>query len=229
MTQFLGGGGIDADWISQRLNSAPAALTNFVPQGYAAYVQILHPFHDAAGRPVRWQVVAKHLNINTDDEPRWPTRLERAFSDQAHSGTGYDSPLPGPMDPVDLAIVAASLDTNESGKECICGFWEGWTELVVSSRGPWSTSSRKFPMTEPIDIGDKKYRLSERPLREFAGGKIRYVESPDLIWPRCRSWFLRSDVQCTSSFLAGTRSLISRLLAQPDLETIELAEDAEVF
>lgn len=52
--------------------------------------------------------------------------------------------------------------------------------------------------------------------------------SPTLMWPDDRSWVLASEIDFDSTVVGGSRDLINRLLATPDLEVAELDEGAEL-
>jgi hypothetical protein len=47
-----------ADWLGPRLRRFGSAMAAVVPDGFAAYVRILHPARGTHGQPVRWAEVA---------------------------------------------------------------------------------------------------------------------------------------------------------------------------
>jgi hypothetical protein len=47
-----------ADWLRPRLRRFGSAVSAVVPDGFPAYVRILHPARGPKGRPVRWAEVA---------------------------------------------------------------------------------------------------------------------------------------------------------------------------
>jgi hypothetical protein len=47
-----------ADWLGPRLRRFGSAVAAVVPDGFPAYVRILHPGRGPEGRPVRWAEVA---------------------------------------------------------------------------------------------------------------------------------------------------------------------------
>jgi hypothetical protein len=47
-------------------------------------------------------------------------------------------------------------------------------------------------------------------------------DSPNLIWPADRSWFLVTEVDFDSTLVGGSRSLVDSLVAAPGLEVFEV-------
>jgi hypothetical protein len=176
--------------------------------------------------------VARSLGIDTADDPGWAAELERAVAEGALGGSGNDDPLPGPLDPDELRSVVSALvlESDEVNQDCICAFWDGWTGLAMSAGSPLPqpADDPRGAGGELHEIQDKRYRLTRRPLRDFAEGHVRFLESPDLMWPSDREWFLRSDARLMSSFL-GSGSDAVKVLEEPALEAMKLPEDAEVL
>lgn len=220
------------DWVNRRLSRSPTALTSLVPRSFKSYVRILHPFQDAVGRRVRWAPLARSVGIDTADNLMWSTELERALAGGVLTGSGYEEPLPGPLEPTELKLLvsALALQSHKINDECICAFWNGWTELTMStiSGSPQPADNALGTKGELRKIQDKSYRLVQRSLSYFTEGRVRFVDSPDLMWPIDRKWFLRSDVSLMSSFL-GSSSDPVKVLEEPALEAIRLSEDAEIL
>jgi hypothetical protein len=50
-------------------------------------------------------------------------------------------------------------------------------------------------------------------------------DSPNLIWPADRSWFIASEVDFDSTLVGGSRALIGALVAAADFEVLEVEPD----
>jgi len=63
---------------------------------------------------------------------------------------------------------------------------------------------------------NKTEKVSHRPAAPSAASLHR--ESPNLIWPADRSWFVASEIDLDSTFVGGSTALINELLADSRLE-----------
>jgi hypothetical protein len=54
----------------------------------------------------------------------------------------------------------------------------------------------------------------------------RDPQTPAVFWPDDRAWFVANDTDDAWTFVAGSRSLVEALVADPDLEAFELPEGA---
>ena len=57
---------------------------------------------------------------------------------------------------------------------------------------------------------------------EFEPDSSFWRESPSLIWPQDRSWFVASEVDFDSTLVGGSRELVDALIAHPGLEAYEV-------
>ncbi len=79
---------------------------------------------------------------------------------------------------------------------------------------------RKSDGSEPIEVPEEPET------------RLRY-ETPNLIWPEDRAWFVQSEYDFDSTVIGGSRDLIDAILASPDLEAwevdgeVSLTEDAD--
>jgi hypothetical protein len=233
---------LDGDWGGR--------VKNFVPQIYEAYVRIFHPAADAEGKEVTWAEVARRLGTTAHPEMQWHAIVgswdSANFTDGRWPGNG---PWPGELEVEKLdalcAILAEHTGTPESvyfGLSTINGATaEEWSALPeykqihrdwVILHGPLEAveeiglSSRHFTFVYAIREGEERPPDWEPPER-FSR------QSPNLLWPEDRAWFVASEVDFDSTLLGGSRALIEALLASPDLEVLEvgpeisLTEDAD--
>jgi hypothetical protein len=101
-----------------------------------------------------------------------------------------------------------------SAERCFIGVWEGYGWLPLSDT-TW---------TSRLVLDQRSYVIGEGPIavatetgwRDPQG--VLVPEPPTLIWPADHSWFVAGDVDLDSTYVGGSQALISRILAEPDLE-----------
>jgi hypothetical protein len=225
-------------------------VKNFVPQIYEAYARIFHPAADAEGQPVTWAEVARRLGTTAHPEMQWHAIVgswdSSNFTDGRWPGSG---PWPGELEVEKLDALCALLAEHTGTPESVyfglstinSGTAEEWSALPeyqqihrdwVILHGPLKAveeialSSRHFTVVYGVREGEERPPDWEPPER-FSR------QSPNLLWPEDRAWFVASEVDFDSTLLGGSRVLIEALLAAPDLEVLEvgpevsLTEDAD--
>lgn len=108
-----------------------------------------------------------------------------------------------------------------------------WDELVDQAslrvdRALVPLSSGPEPRKSPWERVKAWTKLRANPTRattaptvaaiEHATGVIFHQESPNLIWPSDRRWFVASEIDLDSTFVGGSAELIGELLGDPRLE-----------
>jgi hypothetical protein len=53
-----------------------------------------------------------------------------------------------------------------------------------------------------------------------------WFHSPALWWPYDRAWFVHTEIEASSTYLGGLRSMVDRLVGEQVLECFEVREDA---
>jgi hypothetical protein len=178
-----------ADWLGPRLRRFGSAVAAVVPDGFPAYVRILHPGRGPEGRPVRWAEVAA-----------WSSRtMHRLAQFHAISRPAVSTPTgPAPWDGEDppdgnlpaelLGILCATLAEHTSTpSSCWFCLWDGYGWLhgspsvaIMSNHGsipvpagvpcrgaggtPRPTSEPGLPAVRRSVDGSTPARL-DRPLR----------------------------------------------------------------
>lgn len=197
----------DAPWIQ---------LCSLGPNGFEAYCRLFHPLHEGADENDPDEL----LNVEGDLDRRHLDRL----------------------------IAILSLHTNTPG-DCYFGLWDGFGDIHGSpSVGFLRTRGHDPPPEIPpafpqevlagprVVIPDRTYLLFRGPLGEagewgaadLAPGRPRPINSPNLIWPGDRAWFVASEIDLPWTGVAGRSALVDKLLADTTLDAEPVSLDSEV-
>jgi len=252
-------GAVAGAWIKPALDGDwGGRVKNFVPQIYEAYARVFHPASDPAGKDVTWAEVARRLGTVAHREMQWHAIVGTADPDGV-TDSRWPGQVPSIMEPpasvVDalVPILAAHTGTPESayfGMSTIrSGVRDEWPGVLyeqtarewVILRGPLAAVDQIG--FEPGGAGDKglvwiasgirAVRATDEAPAETEGSDWVRRESPNLIWPEDRAWFVQSEYDYDSTVLGGSRALVDALLASPDLEVwdvdgeVALTEDAD--
>jgi len=140
----------------------------------------------------------------------------------------YDSsPAPGVFDespgtdwlPTRLVapIVAVLRRHTTTPADCVYGFWHGY--------GGFPERLRSAP---ELVLPGRTYYLFSGDLDDAVGVEDRLAHGgrwrPALWWPEDRAWFLRSDTDLRTTFVAGSPALVAELLAS-ELEAFDVSPE----
>jgi hypothetical protein len=204
----------DAGWITAgRRPFADYSVGALVPVVFERYARILHPARTRSDGAVRWDAVAAWSGRTMHALAQWDP-LSRPLHGTNGPPPFFEPPGTGGLPPERLATLCRVLAVHTSTPErCFAGMWEGYGSLdqVDASVPELRLDQRTFLVYEgPIEtvgwIG--------RP--DPAGASFR--ESPSLIWPVDRAWFVAGDVDLDSTYVGGRAALIAALIAAPGLE-----------
>lgn len=204
----------DRSWIVDAVLPFHAfSVGSLVPIGFEAYGRILHPAAGPNEVPVRWDAVAK-----------WSGRTVHSlaeFERLAIPRPGVDSPSPFVQRPTDGSLRLGAFDVlrehlaaqTSTPDQCYFGIWEGfgWLERGRSGISTVTLPERVYavfmgPIEAATEVG-------------WTSSNGRFMrESPSLLWPADRAWFVSTDVDQDSTFFGGSRSLVDALEADPRLE-----------
>ena len=204
-----------AAWLAD--DPAPALLrANLGPTGHQAYARLLHA--DAGGDRAEGHLDRPLLDALVAVLARHTTTPERAYF---ALWDGY-----------------GDIEGGESA-----GF-------LVAFSGPMRWPGRIFGKEKPIpapppafspavlagprlDFLGQPHLLFTGPVAEagrwgaapYGAGIPRDINSPNLMWPHDRSWFVTTNIDGTWSGVAGSAALIADLLAEPRLEVVRSRYD----
>lgn len=188
-----------ADWLRPRLRRFGSTVSAVVPDGFPAYVRILHPARGPKGRPVRWAEVAawsgrsmhRLAQFHAISRPSSAARTDPAPWD------GEDPPegnLPAEL----LRILCAALAQHTSTPaSCWLCLWDGYGWLhgspsvaIMGRRG-----SIPVPPALPAEVLEgPRVRLPGRDYLLFAG---QLAAAPQLGWTDPYGVFFPSHPTCS--------------------------------
>ena len=213
-----------AAWLGARLDRSRDRVTALVPVGYEAYARIIHP------PATRRQLPRDQLPVLVEilrGETTTPDRCwfcvndsSRSLDDQSVTervrlpGGGASYLMYG--GPIEWALL------SPPGKSLQVVLPEGapLPELLAAMRK--QIAGKVDPSSIVLFRSDTTRAQLEQELA--AGPPDLQDRAPDLGWPQDRAWFvcIRNDRLLPSTFVAGSRRLIDRLLASPGLEVVEV-------
>jgi hypothetical protein len=225
-----------ADWLEPRLRRFGSAVAAVVPDGFPAYVRVLHPARGPEGRPVRWTEVAA-----------WSGRtMHRLVQFHAVSRPVAAPPTgPAPWDgedppdgnlPTELLRSLCTTLGEHTSTPTSCWFclWDGYGWLhgspavtIMGSHGPIPV-----PPAFPAEaLEGSRLQLPSRGYLMFAGSLAAATElgwtdpygfffpqSPNLFWPQDHAWCVASEIDLFCTLVAGSEALAQALVDDPRLE-----------
>src|SRR5215216_4139187 len=236
-----------ADWIVDRLHrspqDAPSDVGSFVPDGFSAYVRILHcawrgePW---TGEKIRWAELARGVGVALSPRTRFED-LQRGEAMQ-----DVEAPLEGtlPCDELQALVEVLGAFTG-TPRACWFGILEGYgwmqgppaiADLVAHEGGrahevdnPPNTPPPHRGRAAPVRLPDRSLFLYEGPI-EAAAAFCRPPtwQSPNLWWPDDLAWCVASEVDFRSTYLGGGHQLIDRVLRDPRLEALPIGASEQV-
>ena len=240
-----------AAWLAESALESGVGCS-FVPTGLEAYVQVLHPAEASDGEPVRWREVADWLRAPLLPGVWFQDLEELAAAAPERGRPWAHAPQTGeiPDEVLDrLTHVLARHTTSEHGWFCL---WEGWGFLTgsmsrivawhVDHQPPPGTPSRfhSRPAFPPevqrgpkVHLPTRDYFLFEGPLTAVdelgavvtwdPGGEREFErQTPSLWWPDDHVWCAGNEIDASFTSIGGSRALIDELMADSELEVLEL-------
>jgi hypothetical protein len=156
----------------------------------------------------------------------------------------------GDLDPARFArLIDALAPRTTTANDCLCALWDGFGELyggeaVVSflglDSGPRQVAQPAFPqavMSGPrVELPHRRYLLFRGSLdqagdwgaREVIPGYSTGINSPNLMWPADRAWFVATEIDMPWTGVAGSAELIADLVATPGLDVEVVAAGADL-
>jgi hypothetical protein len=236
-----------ADWLRTRLRPFGSAVAAVVPDGFPAYVRILHPARGPGDVPTRWADVATSsgrvmhelVQFHAIARPSESARLD------ATPWNGWE-PSPGNLPAELLSVLCATL-TEHTSTAASCWFclWDGYG-WPHGSPAVWTLSSRDdglpvppprlVPPTLPpevphgprVHLPNRDYLLFRGPCK--AASELGWTspdgsfspQSPNLFWPQDHAWCVASEVDLFCTLVAGSELLAQTLMADSRLETYQV-------
>lgn len=213
-----------ADWIVARLHPFGRDVGSLVPDGYPAYIRILHPAWRAVGRDpvkVRWAQLA--------DAARVRLTAASQFEDVRGHVDGVVPPHRGTLEPDELAVLIEHLDRH-TGRAGSCWFaiWDGygWIQgntAVAELRPSGDPTVNPGPLAVPaarVKVPGRSLILYRGPIADAAAPSLDFGQGPNLWWPADRRWCVCSEIDLESTYLGGSQALIDDLSGDNRIETL---------
>jgi hypothetical protein len=145
----------------------------------------------------------------------------------------YGSPTTGSLDEEALSpLLNVLAGHTTTADDCVYGLWEGWGWIygspaiaTLGSRAPVTSPFTAQELASPrVHLPSRDYLLLRGPLSgalalSCYGENWPAWQSPNLLWPADRAWFLASEIDFNSTLVAGDTDLIADILACPALES----------
>lgn len=237
---------VSGAWVGPRLAEFGSCLGAIVPQGFEAYVRILHPVQVDTNTWVSWADVAVRTGTTLEAlSPWWRVAGARELHDPVEN-----EPLEGCLPEHSFAALSELL-ARESGPDapCVSAVWHGWGHLHGSARTvfAWADDGSPAPEPPPPPTGPYPSEVLEGPTLELPGreyftfsctlatadepsrhdewrtGDLAGWQSPQLLWPLDRSWCVATEVDYDSTLVGGPARLIDAVLADPRFEAFRVS------
>ena len=232
-----------AQWIRPRLHPFAQDVGSVVPEGFEAYVRLLHPVETGADRRERWGDVARRNGriVHPEMQFHWISRPLGAKPPDDHDrgdGTSWGSlPLPERMTLVE--VLGRYTTTVDSCWFCV---WEGHHPLNEAevewhrAGSPGARDARRrrrpsrpeVPALPQVELPHRRYYLYRGPL-DKALGPLPFDQSPNMWWPDDRAWFVATEVDYAWTYVAGPRRLADALLSDDRLEVLPARLEDQPF
>jgi hypothetical protein len=224
-------------WIAAQLEGGfGGRVKQLAPNGYGAYVRVLHPASDREDNPVTWAEVASALGRTAHREMQWH-KLVGADDPYEIVGSEWPGTPPetGELDPASLAGLCRVLASHTSDPEhCFFGLSTIYSPVedaypkAVQLRLPgrdFVVFSGPLSAADQLGFGTKgpyRARPGEKPGSRSPDAVHWWRQPPNLIWPSDHSWYVVSEYDFDSTLIGGSRHLTDAILAAPELEVWEV-------
>ena len=216
-------------WVEESLSySNFFTVGSLVPNGFPAYARVFHPayLNDDEEQPVRWSTVAS-----------WTGRIVHPLMQfRRVAGLPEDPHVNEPDPPWGSHPTVGSIPRAECRTlvETLRGFttipdicyfclWEGWGNI----------DTRLYKAGSRLRAPHRSHFLFRGPIEAimafFATDWPRenvWSNSPNIWWPKDRSWCVATDIDLCHTNIGGSRECIEAILSHPDLEALPTTIDA---
>jgi hypothetical protein len=230
-----------AAWLAEAVTGFEGRVRDVVPAGFPAYARILHRpdqgIPDAT--PGTWAEAAVRQGTVLHPAAQW-----EALVGAAQLGDGQvGMPEVGSLDRLTLARLRDVLLRHAGDVDCWFAVWPGRSRLPAA----WETRPLfRLPMRQyhlvPASLGSvvelsaeiAVAGLEERAVEGGLDDQVRFaqrvrddgeLQSPQLWWPRDRSWVVATEIDFDSTIVAGSLELVESLLDGDGIEALRVSPD----
>jgi hypothetical protein len=223
-----------ADWIGPSFTMPFGPwVGSFLPGGYPAYARILHRADsDMVGAGgARWAQVAEEMGTALHSlSDFWRLAGRVSARDEHTGGWNGENPNEGIMDAEIYEALPTLLRPHTGTPELWwVAIWAGWGGWRPRVNDPQRLPMVKLPGREYYlyrgsadDVARHRYDQWQDDIRTRPDWPS--FQSPNMIWPDDRAWFVATEVDFDSTLVGGPGTLVRDILAHPDLEAFEVHE-----
>ncbi len=219
-----------SDWLAHRLHPFDHTVAAVVPDGFPAYVRILHPALGANEAALSWASVAAasgrvmHPLVQFHSIARAAKSAERA----SRSWDGQP-PRTGNLAPELLRALCDVLSLQtETPDTCWFCLWEGYGWLDIGS------PACQLHDAPRVKLPNRNYLLYSGPLSLVGTLGWRtdkgafFPQSPNIFWPADHAWCVASEIDLFCTLVAGSEALAEAVMIDQRLETWRVSPNAPV-
>lgn len=183
-------------------------VSSLVPSTLPAACQVLHRWLDPDGEPMSWRAAARQLGFGSvTDLDRTRDRDAIPAAEAAGLATS-----PGQLDTFTAgALIEVLATATTTPDDVFVAIWEGWGDVPA----------QRFPGAAHLETQGRGHFLLRGPLTgALSPVSVGGTEQPaaGLWWPADRSWFVATEIDFEWTFVAGSSTLIDRLVADDRIE-----------
>lgn len=205
-------------WIRDRLHPFAQDVGSLVPRMFEDCARVFHPATGPDNRPVSWRAIAE-ANGRTVHRQMQFGNIAGAWRESPRPDLWTSPPRSGTLSRELGRALASVLRTYTATPDrCWFGVWEGWGGLESG--------------TPRFEHPNRCYHLAEGAIDAAAStvydDEWGVHQSPSMWWPDDRAWFVATEIDLDSTYVAGTRASIEALLAHPEIEALRARFDDDI-
>ncbi len=228
----------ESDWLMPRIGSY-GSVTGVVPNGFPAYVRILHPATSHSGGLVSWAQIAAWSGRTMHRLAEFH-RIIEPLPNHGRGPQPWDGqePLAGNLVPHLMRELCSTLSKyTTASNACWFCLWDGYgwehgstASVIAYAAGhtptaslPEATNRYDFAAAPRVSLPYREYLLFEGPLEaaidaDWSPGGSIFPQSPNLFWPQDHAWCVGSEIDLYATLVGGPQALADALIANPALE-----------
>lgn len=225
-----------AAWLAPAMGElTDPRVLSVIPLGFESYARLPHPVLSAEGRTVRWSEVAEWSGTELHNWTTFPeVALPRHLPEEPMPWDG-DGPEEGTLPRGDAAVLTEILrESTTDPEDCWFCLWEGhgWDNVAAYHITDDGSVLRGTPPPDPVPAwirSGPRVRLPERdhllytgPVEAVSAFVPEQGQTANLWWPADRSWCVATEIDLRETYLAGSRALVERVLADQRLEVFPI-------
>ncbi|TQF73396.1 hypothetical protein FK531_07790 [Rhodococcus spelaei] len=218
-------------------------MTGVVPDGFEAYVRVLHPIDVDDHRVVRWRDVAAATGRQVHPLVQWWRLIDAQGPLNPHSELwDGDDPETGALDQPDCHVLVELLARRTTTPDdAYFALWEGSGHLNGSGI-MFGIDEAGHSFSTPIPVAATAARLVAGPRLQHPGrnylvlagalaeaftiaellGAQPWALSGNLVWPADHAWCIGTEVDFDSTIVGCSRAAANEILSCAELEALPI-------